>query len=190
MSGPYALGAFGDAVYYGNVNLGATVSRPSLLAASYQKAYGNLYAQPSDCFEAAYATGIEQLLPSATPLASAGGPGQAPQTQLFSSTPPAPAFAAITPPTQPPALAPLFALGFGRNRTWSRTAPAWLTCRMPPPIPTAPCPMPPPAPGGRTAASAAQGLQGQRSAQLEAPAPGAAVRRQCRPDGVLAPTPR
>ncbi|WOO31603.1 alpha/beta hydrolase [Diaphorobacter limosus] len=121
MSGPYALGAFGDAVYYGNVNLGATVFTP-LLAASYQKAYGNLYAQPSDMFEAAYATGIEQLLPSATPLATLVAQGKLPQTQLFSSTPPAPAFAAITPPTQPPALAPLFALGFGSNNLVKNSA--------------------------------------------------------------------
>ena len=121
MSGPYALGAFGDAVYYGNVNLGATVFTP-LLAASYQKAYGNLYAQPSDMFEAAYATGIEQLLPSATPLATLVAQGKLPQTQLFSSTPPAPAFAASTPPTQPPALAPLFALGFGSNNLVKNSA--------------------------------------------------------------------
>ena len=114
MSGPYALAAFGDAVYYGNVNLGATVFTP-MLAASFQKAYGNLYAQPSDMFEAAYATGIDQLLPSTTPLATLVAQGKLPQTQLFSSTPPAPAFAGITPPTQPPELAPLFALGFGSS---------------------------------------------------------------------------
>ena len=121
MSGPYALGAFGDAVYYGNVNLGATVFTP-LLAASYQKAYGNLYAQPSDMFEAAYATGIDTLLPSATPLSELIAQGKLPQTQMFSSTPPAPAFAGITPPTQPPALAPLFALGFGSNNLVKNSA--------------------------------------------------------------------
>jgi len=73
-------------------------------------------------FEAAYATGIEQLLPSATPLATLVAQGKLPQTQLFSSTPPAPAFAAITPPTQPPALAPLFALGFGSNNLVKNSA--------------------------------------------------------------------
>lgn len=56
MSGPYAMGAFGDAIYYGNVDLGATVFAP-MLATSYQKAYGNIYTQPSDLFEAAYAPG-------------------------------------------------------------------------------------------------------------------------------------
>ena len=121
MSGPYALGAFGDAVYYGSVNLGATVFTP-LLAASFQKAYGNIYAQPSDMFEAAYATGIDTLLPSATPLDALFEQGRLPQTQLFSSTPPAPDFVGITPPTQPPALAQLFALGFGSNNLVKNSA--------------------------------------------------------------------
>jgi len=121
MSGPYALGAFGDAVYYGNVNLASTVFTP-LLAASYQKAYGNIYGQPSDMFEAAYASGIDTLLPSTTPIATLFAQGKLPQTALFSSTPPAPAFAGITPPTQPPALAPLFALGFGSNNLIKNSA--------------------------------------------------------------------
>lgn len=112
MSGPYALGALGDAVFYGNVNLGATLFMP-MLTVSYQKAYGNLYRQTSDVFEASYASGIETLLPSATPLVTLMQQGKLPQTALFSSTPPAPMFATITPPTQPPELAPLFALGFG-----------------------------------------------------------------------------
>ena len=121
MSGPYALGAFGDAVYYGNVNLASTVFTP-LLAASFQKTYGNIYAQPSDMFEAAYASGIDTLLPSTTPIATLFAQGKLPQTALFSSTPPAPAFAGITPPTQPPALAPLFALGFGSNNLIKNSA--------------------------------------------------------------------
>ena len=114
MSGPYALSAMVDAVYYGNVNLGATLFTP-MLVTSYQKAYGNIYAQPSDIYEAAYATGIESLLPSTTPMATLIGQGKLPQTALFSSTPPAPPFAAITPPTTPAAQAPLFALGFGTS---------------------------------------------------------------------------
>ncbi len=121
MSGPYALGAFGDAVYYGNVNLGATIFTP-MLAVSYQKAYGNIYGQPSDMFEAPYATGLDQLLPSNTPVEQLFQQGKLPQTQLFSSTPPAPAFASITPPTQPPQLAPLFALGFGSNNLVKNSA--------------------------------------------------------------------
>ena len=83
MSGPYALAAFSDAVYYGNVNLGGTVFTP-LLTTSYQKAYGNLYQQPSDIYESAYASGIETLLPSDTPIATLTGPGgKLPKTALF-----------------------------------------------------------------------------------------------------------
>ena len=47
LSGPYALGTFGDAVYAGNVNVGATVFSP-LLSTSFQRAYGNLYATPAE----------------------------------------------------------------------------------------------------------------------------------------------
>ena len=114
MSGPYALAAFGDALFSGNVNYGATAFTP-LLTTSYQRAYGNLYRTPSDVYEAAYADGIESLLPSNTPLATLFAQGKLPQTALFSSTAPAPGLESITPPTTPAALAPLFALGFGTN---------------------------------------------------------------------------
>src|ERR1700730_11317782 len=67
MSGPYALEAFGDALIFGAVDLGSTVFTP-LLATSYQKAYGNIYTTPGDLYSATYASGIETLLPSATPL--------------------------------------------------------------------------------------------------------------------------
>lgn len=112
MSGPYAVGAFMDAVFYGNVNLGSTVFSP-LLINSYQKAYGNLYTNLTDIYEPAYAAGIDSLLPSTTPSTTLFAQGKLPQTQLFSSTAPAAPFAAITPPTTPAAQAPLFAMGFG-----------------------------------------------------------------------------
>ena len=51
MSGPYALEAFGDAVFYGQVNIGSTVFTP-LLVTSYQKAYGNIYKNLTDIYEA------------------------------------------------------------------------------------------------------------------------------------------
>ncbi len=121
MSGPYAMGAFGDAIYYGNVDLGATVFAP-MLATSYQKAYGNIYTQPSDLFEAAYAPGIDTLLPSYTPIGELFAQGKLPQTQLFSNVAPAPGFESITPPTQPPELAPLFALGFGSSNLIKNSA--------------------------------------------------------------------
>ena len=53
MSGPYALEAFGDAIFFGNVDLGSTVFSP-LLTTSYQKAYGNIYTTPSDLYSATY----------------------------------------------------------------------------------------------------------------------------------------
>jgi len=132
MSGPYALAAFNDAVFYGNVNLGSTLFTP-LLVTSYQKAYGNLYTRLTDLYEPAYASGIDTLLPSDTPTATLTVPGgRLPQTALFSRTPPtAPAGSppalqatlnAITPPTTPPQLAPLFALGFGPSNLLNNQA--------------------------------------------------------------------
>ena len=122
MSGPYALAAFGDAVYYGNVNLGSTIFTPLLINA-FQQAYGNLYTNLADVYNTQYAGGIDTLLPSLTSVGTLIAQGRLPQTALFSNTPPtAPAGAppslqptlnAITPPTTPPSLAPLFALGFG-----------------------------------------------------------------------------
>lgn len=66
LSGPYALGLFGDLVYGGTVNVGATLFTP-LLNTSFQRAYGNLYTSPSEMYEGTYVSGIESLLPSTTP---------------------------------------------------------------------------------------------------------------------------
>jgi dienelactone hydrolase len=112
MSGPYALAAFGDAIFLGEVNASATLNF-ALVTPSYQHAYGNLYANPTDIFEAQYAAGIPTLLPSATAISTLYAQGALPQSVLFSSTPPAPAFAAETPATTPAALASIFAMGFG-----------------------------------------------------------------------------
>jgi Prolyl oligopeptidase family len=112
MSGPYALAAFGDAIFAGRVNTSGTLNF-ALITASYQHSYGNLYTNPTDLFEAQYASGIGSLLPSAAPITTVYSTGQLPQEVLFSSTPPAPEFAAQTPATQPAALAPIFAMGFG-----------------------------------------------------------------------------
>jgi len=113
MSGPYATEAFGDAVLFGSVNLGSTVFVP-LIATSYQKAYGNIYSATTDLYEAAYATGIETLLPTPGSINDLFLQGKLPQTALFSST---------TPQTGDPALDaalavpndPLFSLGFGAS---------------------------------------------------------------------------
>lgn len=131
MSGPYALSAFGDAIFYGNVNIGSTLFTP-LQINSYQKAYGNLYANLTDIYEAPYAAGLDTLFPTDTPLATLFAQGKLPQTALFNRIPPtAPAGAppflqptlnAITPPTTPAAQAPLFALGFGANNLLTNNA--------------------------------------------------------------------
>lgn len=124
MSGPYALEAFGDAIFYGNVDLGSTVFAP-LLTASYQHAYGDLYTATTDIYTPTYATGIDTLLPSTTPIATLYAEGFLPQTALFDSTTPVVAIpgsaavsaqltAALAVPSDPanPRTA-LFDLGFG-----------------------------------------------------------------------------
>lgn len=112
LSGPYALAAFGDAMYSGNVNLGATIFVP-MMSTAYQKAYGDIYQSPDEIYEARYASGIESLLPSTQSMESLFKEGKLPQTAIFSSTSPAPMFDSITPPKEPAAFADLFALGFG-----------------------------------------------------------------------------
>jgi hypothetical protein len=127
MSGPYALEALVDAIFAGQVDLGSTVFSP-MLSTSYQRAYGNLYASPTDAtniYAAPYATTIDAVLPSNTPLTTLIQQGTLPQTALFSLTPPTTGginvaldnfFIANTPPqaggsiTQ--AQAQLFGLGF------------------------------------------------------------------------------
>jgi hypothetical protein len=115
-SGPYALAATADALIEGEVNLGSTLFT-TLIVTGYQHAYGNVYGKPDDFYEAAYAPGIENLLPTAQPLDTLFAKGKLPSTQLFSSMPPAPQYASMTPPASspltPPLLTPLFAAGFG-----------------------------------------------------------------------------
>jgi hypothetical protein len=124
MSGPYALEAFVDAIFFGSVNLGSTVLAP-MIVSSYQHAYGNIYAATTDVYSSSYATGIDTLLPSATPIATIFANGLLPQTALFDSTTPVvtipgnptlsaaltAALAVPSDPTNPDT--PLFQLGFG-----------------------------------------------------------------------------
>ncbi|GFE88378.1 alpha/beta hydrolase family protein [Steroidobacter agaridevorans] len=114
MSGPYALGAFGDAVFQGQV----IQSGPLLVSwimTAYQRIYGNIYSAPTDAFEAKYATGIDTLLPTTGTRGQLYDEGRLPREQVFSSTPPDPAYAAYTPATTPAELAPVFARGFGAD---------------------------------------------------------------------------
>jgi hypothetical protein len=111
MSGPYALEAFGDSVFYGDVNIGSTVFAP-LITTSYQKAYGDIYTSTTDVYEPQYASGIDTLLPSTTPVDTLFAEGKLPETALFSNTTPVTSNpvlnAALAVPSNP-----VFALGFG-----------------------------------------------------------------------------
>jgi predicted esterase len=112
MSGPYAVAAFSDAVFFGQV----TRTTPLFLvftSTGYQKAYGDVYANPADVFESRYLTGIESLLPSAVPRTQLFAEGKLPRDQLFSATPPDPVYAQFTPATSPANMAATFAKGFG-----------------------------------------------------------------------------
>lgn len=112
MSGPYALAAFADAVFYGQVS-GSAPLFLTMMITGYQRAYGNIYGATTDIFEARYAAGIDTLLPTTVSRSTLYTEGRLPQYQLFSSTPPDPAYAAYTPPTTPAEFAWMFALGFG-----------------------------------------------------------------------------
>jgi hypothetical protein len=112
MSGPYALAAFGDALFEGEVTLSAPANF-DLLTTSYQHSYSNLYSTATDVFEPGYAADVDALLPSSTAITTLYAQGKLPENQLFSSTPPASQYASITPATAPPNLAAIFAGGFG-----------------------------------------------------------------------------
>jgi hypothetical protein len=114
MSGPYALSAFGDAIFMGEVN-GSAVINFTLITTSYQHSYGNIYTNTTDVFSPQYAPNIASLLPSDMTNSNLYAQGLLPQYAMFSSTPPAPQYAAMTPATTPANLAPVFALGFGPN---------------------------------------------------------------------------
>jgi predicted dienelactone hydrolase len=113
MSGPYALEAFGDAIFYGSVDIGSTVFA-AMVTTSYQHSYNNLYTAPTQVFEAAYANNIEGLLPSATPVATLFATGKLPQTALFNITTPVTGNSALDAQLAVPAN-PVFALGFGSS---------------------------------------------------------------------------
>ena len=112
MSGPYALVAFADAIFQGQVSASATVN-VALLVPAYQNVYGDIYATPADFFVSKYA-GVPGLLPGTTSVATLRSEGKFPSA-LFSSTPPTPSFAIYTPATSPANLASVFAAGFGTD---------------------------------------------------------------------------
>ncbi|HTW75607.1 MAG TPA: hypothetical protein VMD56_11875 [Steroidobacteraceae bacterium] len=123
-SGPYALEALIDAVMFGDVNIGSTEFAP-LLTTSYQHEFGDIYTATSDLYTPTYSSGIDTLLPSATPIDTLIGEGKLPETALFDSTTPTvtvpgdallsdeltAALEAPLPNSSPEA--PIFDLGFG-----------------------------------------------------------------------------
>lgn len=111
MSGPYAMNAMADKIFYGDVILESTLFAP-LISTSYQKAYGNIYTTPADIYTANYATDIETLLPSTTPdtLFSSG---KLPGTALFNSAPNTTLYPVLANYTPPAITDPLAALGGG-----------------------------------------------------------------------------
>ncbi|MEN6670813.1 hypothetical protein AAJP47_10590 [Psychrobacter sp. B38] len=82
-SGPYALAAFGDAIFAGNVNVGATRFAP-LLAEGMQNKYSDIYNSPSDIFSAQYA---DTRLPSMKTFGELVSAGELPDNALFQSKP-------------------------------------------------------------------------------------------------------
>ncbi len=123
MSGPYALEAFGDAIFLGRVDIDSTIFAP-LLTTSYQHAYGDIYTATSDVYSSSYATGIDTLLPSTTPIATIIADGLLPATALFDASTPVVSIpgnagesalltAALAVPPVPPAANALFDTGFG-----------------------------------------------------------------------------
>jgi pimeloyl-ACP methyl ester carboxylesterase len=86
LSGPYALEAFGDAVFYGDVDIGSTEFAP-LLANSYQHSYMNVVSSTNPMFSASYPDAAT-LLPSTTPIDTLFAEGMLPELALFDSTTP------------------------------------------------------------------------------------------------------
>lgn len=82
-SGPYALAAFGDAIFAGNVNLGATAFAP-LLARSLQNVNNDIYDRPTDLFLPQFA---DSKLPTASSFEDLIITGKLPQTALFQTAP-------------------------------------------------------------------------------------------------------
>jgi hypothetical protein len=86
LSGPYAVEAFGDTLFFGGVDIGSTEFAP-LLAASYQHAYGNIDSTANPIFSSTYAN-AESLLPSDTPIDTIFAENLLPETSLFDKSTP------------------------------------------------------------------------------------------------------
>ncbi|MET3913555.1 putative dienelactone hydrolase [Variovorax sp. OAS795] len=82
LSAPSAISLLVDYNFQGWPALGSTLFVP-LLSTSWQRQFGDVYASTTDVYEAQYATGIDTLLPSLTPLTTLYANGKLPQLALF-----------------------------------------------------------------------------------------------------------
>ncbi len=82
-SGPYALAAFGDSIFSGNVNIGATRFAP-LLATGLQKKYKNIYRNTTDIFTINYSN---TQLPSLLSFGELVAANKLPDNALFEKNP-------------------------------------------------------------------------------------------------------
>lgn len=83
MSGPYNLVKFVDVIVGpGPIAAGATLFGP-LLVTSYQRAYGNVYASPSDVYQVQYAGTAARLFPTDTPVDQLIAQGKLPPDPTF-----------------------------------------------------------------------------------------------------------
>jgi hypothetical protein len=110
-SGPFAIEAMFDEIFFGAVPAGGTLFAP-MLVTSYQHAYGDIYKAPTDLYEAQYANGIDAILPSTTTTTNLVASGRLPATALFNSMTPVTGNAALDALLAVPAN-PAFAIGFG-----------------------------------------------------------------------------
>lgn len=97
-SGPYALAAFGDAIFAGNVNIGATRFAP-LLASGLQRKYPNIYNNPSEIFTDDY---INTKLPSSLSFGELVDANKLPDNALFEKDPENNPTLDLLPPTTVP----------------------------------------------------------------------------------------
>lgn len=91
-SGPYALAAFGDEIFNGNVNIGASRFAP-LLGAGLQAKYGNIYQNRSDIFLDKYTSAD---LPNDLTFGELVDAGLFPNNALFENNPSNPALSGLS----------------------------------------------------------------------------------------------
>ncbi|WP_431274843.1 alpha/beta hydrolase family protein [Variovorax ureilyticus] len=82
LSAPSAISLLTDYSFSGWPAFGSTLFTP-LLSTSWQKQFGNVYTATGDIYEAQYASGIDTLLPSNTPISTLYAQGKLPPLALY-----------------------------------------------------------------------------------------------------------